>query len=151
VVAERSIELADAPASVKDVAEAAASGGNVQFNEAAIEVAAGEPAVYQIIGENAAGRLVEVDVTIGGLIYEFEEEWTLAELPTPIITTLADWLPDFEVSAVDRSTRPNGMVYQFDGTDVNGRAIAFVSSASGEQFTVERGPTKEFFLPYIQR
>jgi len=148
-VAEQSIDPTEAPVAVQHAATTAV--GNIEFKEALVEIAADGATIYQMIGETSAGRLVEVDVTRCGQVLEFEEEWILAELPTQITAALDVWLPGFEVSRVDRSSRPDGMVYQFDGTDAKGRAIAFISSASGEQFTVERGPTKELFLPYIQR
>jgi len=125
--------LEDAPAAALAAAQAAAP--DVTFTGVDVEVEDGV-VTLEFAGTHADGHAVEVDVAQGWSVLEVEDVIPLSEVPDVVRETLAIELDDFTPSSVERSQRGAAIVYEFEGTDADGRAIDIEVQAEGESIIV---------------
>lgn len=79
--------------------------------------------------------MLEVDVLEDGTMEKVEEQIEKSALPEAVTKTLAEKLPKFEPTMVEKSTRPNNVViYEFEGTH-DGKEIDAEINSDGSNFT----------------
>lgn len=134
---EEDIDIENVPPQVLHTADQAARG--TDLTEAQIDYDDIE-AVYEITGEG-----IEIDVKANGKLEEIEEALSRRQarnaVPRAVRRLLRRQLPDFEITAFERSTRPTeiGLLrvfYEFDGTQ-GGEELDVEVNQRGTAYTVE--------------
>jgi opacity protein-like surface antigen len=126
----QSVEMGAVPDTVVAVAKAAAPG--VEWSKAGVDVDADTlTPVYELTGTKG-GKQVEVDVTPTGEVDEIETQVEMSAVPEAAQKLLKVYLPQFEATMVERSTRRHGQVfYEFSGRH-DGREIDVEVSEAGD-------------------
>ena len=126
----QSVEMSAVPPTVVAVARAAVPG--VEWTKAGIDVdIATMTPVYEITG-TIGGRQVEVDVTVTGEIDEIERQVEMSAVPQKAQALLRAYLPQFQPTMVEHSTRKGGrVVYELEGRH-DGREIDVEVGEAGD-------------------
>jgi hypothetical protein len=137
--ADDSIALSKVPAPVKLAAQKAVPG--IKIMEAMKGMEEGV-VIYTIVGENAKGLDVEVEVTADGHVQAISVEMSLQDVPKVVMTALRTKVKGFkptDVMAVyDASNKL--MEYSFEGKDAKGKDIEVAVSADGSIVEVDDDP-----------
>jgi hypothetical protein len=116
----QSVDLKSVPPTIVAVAMAAVPGA--EWSKAGVDVDAGSMMpVYEITG-TIGGKQVEVDVLTTGEIDEIERQVEMSAVPQKAQALLKAYLPQFQPTMVEHSTRKGGRIFyelegQHDGRD----------------------------------
>ena len=105
---ETSIPMDQVPAVVAEAAMANAMGvtfDNIQLDDG----------VYEFSGAMTNGMMLEVDVIEDGSIEEIEEQIAADMLPPAVAAALVANFEGFEPTFIEKSTRADAVVYEFEG------------------------------------
>ena len=132
---EQTINIKDVPPQVIHTADQAAKG--IDLKTAQVDYDDIE-AVYEITG---AG--IEIDVKTNGRLEEIEEVISRnREVPRAVRQLLRSAFPGFDVTKIERSTRPTeiGLLrvfWEFDGKTTDGKDLDIEINQRGTQYNVE--------------
>ena len=135
---ENAVDMADVPPAAMEAASAEAGKlglQDVQFASVSIDPDAGTE-TYEFLTTAASGKSLEIDVLADGTVEEVEEEIEMGDLPEPVLATLESELSGFEPSMVERSTRADKVVFEFEGM-MDGREIDVEIDEDGSNFMQE--------------
>lgn len=126
----QSVDLKSVPPTVVAVAQAAVPG--VEWSKAGVDVDMGTMTpVYEITG-TMGGKQVEVDITATGEIDEIERQVEMSAMPQKAQALLKAYLPQFQPTMVEHSTRKGGQIfYELEGQH-NGRTVDVEVSEAGD-------------------
>lgn len=111
-------EMSEVPQHVWHAASAAV--GNIKATRSGVEVAADGTMTYVLDFQSERGRKVSVDVASTGKILAVEFALTVQELPAQVSATMRRWAPNLKASEIEKSVRPDAVVYEFVGKDAQG-------------------------------
>ena len=114
---ENAVDMADVPPAAMEAATAEAGKlglENAEFTSVALDDDEGTE-TYEFLTTAANGKSLEIDVLADGTVEEVEEEIEMGDLPEPVLATLDSELSGFEPAMIERSTRPDKIVYEFEG------------------------------------
>jgi uncharacterized membrane protein YkoI len=131
------VDLGSLPAAAKEAADQAVPGA--KWEKASKETEKGET-VYEIEGDDAQGRDVEVEVTADGKVLQVETEIAMSEVPGVVTDALKAKLPKFKPEEVKSIAKEGKVVsYEFEGDDEKGKEIEVYVDADGKTVKVEEG------------
>lgn len=126
----QSVDLKSVPPTVVAVAMAAVPGAEWSTAGVDVDIATMTP-VYEITGI-LGGKQVEVDVTATGEIDEIERQVEMSAMPQKAQALLKAYLPQFQPTMVEHSTRKGGrVVYELEGQHA-GRTVDVEVSEAGD-------------------
>jgi hypothetical protein len=129
------VDLGSLPAAVREAADKAVPGA--KWEKAFKETEKGK-VIYEIKGDDAKGRDVEVEITADGKVLEVETEIAMSEVPEVVINALKAKLPKFKPEEVESVAKEDKVVgYEFKGDDEKGKDIEVYVSADGKTVKVE--------------
>ena len=132
--ADEKIDLAKVPAVVKQAADHAAPG--VTWTKATKEVEDGKT-IYELVGKDAKGREVEVEVTPQGKVIEVETHIPMSEVPATVTDAFKAKYPGQKVTDTEAVSK-DGKVVAYDfATKLKGKDVEVRVSADGKTFEVE--------------
>jgi hypothetical protein len=115
-------------------------------------------AVYEFVGRQANGCLIEVDAIRLNRIEEIEKELpSLAQVPVAVHTRLDRELPDFQITLIEQSTRPqprprpvpplepSRVFYEIRGTCASANRPYCQAGQAGRAVVRSDGSTFDFF------
>jgi hypothetical protein len=110
-----------------------------EITEVGTEIAADGELIYVVDFADpaaAAGR-GSIDVTSLGRIVQLEEAIAIEQLPPLAVERMKTWMPNLEVIQVEKSVRPDAVVFEVDGVDAQGNEIYIEMPADGRSLTME--------------
>lgn len=132
---ENAVDMADVPQAAMEMATAEAEKlglSDVTFTSVTLDDDGGTD-TYEFLTTAASGKSLEIDVLADGTVEEIEEEIEMGDLPEPVRATLDTELSGFEPSMIEKSTRPDKVVYEFEGM-VDGQEIDAEIDEDGSNF-----------------
>jgi len=128
--AKQSLEMDELPVPIQLAARTAIS--DIKITDVATEITSDGQFIYVVNFEDPAAGKGSMDITPEGRILQAEAILATAEQLPPLLgTRMKTWIPDLEVTQVEKSVRPDGIVYELDGTDAEGNAIYVEMPANG--------------------
>lgn len=126
----QSVDLKSVPPTIVAVAMAAVPGA--EWSKAGVDVDVNSMLpTYEITG-TIGGKQVEVDVLTTGEVEEIERQVEMSAVPQKAQALLKAYLPQFQPTLIEQSTRKAGrVVYEFEGKH-EGRDVDVEVSESGD-------------------
>jgi hypothetical protein len=116
---------------------------DLKVTEVGVEIAENGELVYVVDFENpATASRGSMDVNSVGNLLQLEQVLTAEQLPPLIATRMDTWMPNLNVTQVEKSVRPDAIVYEVDGTDAEGNEIYVEIPAHGRSVTMQIVSTK---------
>lgn len=128
------IEMSQVPQSIRHAAGAAV--GDIQATNAGVEIATDGTVLYVLDFKTKKGRKVSVDISSDGKIVSVEHALTMKELPREVSATMKRWAPTLDASEIEKSVRPDGVMYEFVGQDSQGNEFYAEIPAHGRGLVI---------------
>ena len=130
---ESTMSVTEVPAAAMTAAQGAAPG--VTFSSAAMDDDEGTQ-TYELSGQDASGKHIEVDVLADGTVEEVEQQIDIADLPAAVKATWDAEMAGVTPTMIEKSTRPdNTIVYEFEG-ERDGQAFDAEINEDGSNYTM---------------
>jgi uncharacterized membrane protein YkoI len=129
---EQKITMDQVPPAAMEAAKAKANG--VEFTAVALDNDEGT-ATYELSGKMQNGMMLEIDVLEDGTVEEVEEQVEMSVVPDAVKEALEKNLKGFQPEMAEKSTRPDMVVYEFDGTH-DGKEIDVEIQEDGSNYTM---------------
>lgn len=127
--------MENVPQAVLDAANKAAEGRTL--TAVSMEMENGT-AIYEFAVEREDGRAMEIDIFEDGSLDEIELEVAMEDLPESVRAKIEADLPGFVPTLIEKSTRPSGIFYEFEGPSADGSGDVDVEIAEdGSEIVVK--------------
>ena len=126
------ISMDEVPEVAMAAAQENAPAGVSEFESVQLDPDA-DTETYEFAATKDDGMAIEVDVLADGTLEEVEEEVGMEAVPQQVAATLDQEVPGLQPAFIEKSTRPGGIVYEFEG-QLEGQEVDIEINEDGSGF-----------------